>query len=273
MRSGRAAAVARKVGHRMYARPARLGWSDGVVSFTFDDFPKSALAVGGSILASYGVRGTYYTSMSFAGIERAMGRMFDHDDLCAAHRAGHEIACHTYTHLDCCAASKLSILEAIHNNGAALSSVIKDFAPMNFAYPYGMVSPMAKRVLGPRFSSCRGIREDINYGVIDLADLLAVSICSSVFEERKMRWLIDRNKSLGGWLIFYTHDVVDTPSPFGCTPEQLEAVVAYASKHTTVLPVRDVVAYLRPLGRIPRTVYKAIPGRVRTKWHIFQTIS
>jgi peptidoglycan/xylan/chitin deacetylase (PgdA/CDA1 family) len=261
MRSDELAALARKIGLRMHARPARLGWPDGVVSFTFDDFPKSALAAGGSILESYGARGTFYTSMNLAAIHRVVGPMFDHEDICAAHRAGHEIACHTHTHLDCCTSPKPSILAAIHNNGVALSSVIEGFAPTNFAYPHGRVSPMAKRVLGPRFSSCRGIREDINHGIIDLADLLAVSIYSATFDEAKMRSLIDRNRRLGGWLIFYTHDVVDTPSPFGCTPEQLEAVVAHASKHMTVLPVSDVVTYLRPLEAIPRTLYNAIPGR------------
>jgi len=28
-----------------------------------------------------------------------------------------------------------------------------------------------------------------------------------------MRRLIDRNRAVGGWVIFYTHDVTDTPSP------------------------------------------------------------
>jgi peptidoglycan/xylan/chitin deacetylase (PgdA/CDA1 family) len=195
--------------------------------------------------------------MSFAGIQRPMGQMFDHEDLCAAHLAGHEIACHTHTHLDCRISTKRSILAAIDNNSVALSSVIEGLVPTNFAYPYGMLSPMAKRVLGPRFLSCRGVREDINHGIIDLAELLAVSVCSSVFDERKMRWLIDRNRLVGGWLIFYTHDVVDAPSPFGCKPGELETVVAYASKHTTILPVRNVVATLRPPRAIPGIVYKA----------------
>ena len=60
--------------------------------------------------------------------------------------------------------------------------------------------------------------------------------------EAEMRRLVDRNRSIGGWLIFVTHDVIETPSPYGCKPGQLEAVVAYAAKRTTILPVRDVVA-------------------------------
>jgi peptidoglycan/xylan/chitin deacetylase (PgdA/CDA1 family) len=246
----------------MHARPARLSWSGGVVSFTFDDFPKSALISGGSILERYGVRATYYASMGLAGTRVSVGRIFDPEDICAAHHGGHEIACHTHTHLDCCASAKRSILSAVRHNAIAFSSIIEGFVPTNFAYPYGSVSPTAKRVLGSRFSSCRGIGEDINHGVIDLADLLAISIYSSTFDETKMRRLIDRARSLGGWLIFYTHDVGEVPLPYGCKPAQLEAVVAYASKCTTILPVRDVVRHLRPLEAVSRTVYNAIPRKI-----------
>ena len=252
----------RKIGLRIHARPARFTSPDGVVSFTFDDFPKSALSAGGGILEQCGTRGTYYVSMDLAGIDRVVGPMFDHEDIRAAHRAGHEIACHTHTHLDCGASGTRSILTSLCDNAVALSSVIEGFLPTNFAYPYGRVSPMAKRVLGRRFSSCRGIREGINHGTIDLADLMTVSLYDSHFDETEVRRLIEYNRSVAGWLIFYTHDVVDTPSPFGCRPRQLAAVVAYAARHTTILPVRDAVTRARPITAIARTVYKAIPERI-----------
>ena len=266
----RPAALAHKIGLRMHARPAHLSWPGGIASFTFDDFPKSAFAVGGRILEGYGARGTYYTSMDLAGTHQRVGRIFDHEDICAAHHAGHEIACHTFPHLDCYDAPKRSILAAIRDNAVALSSVLEGFVPTNFAYPRGRVSPMAKRLLGPRFSSCRGVRGGINSGIIDLADLLAVAIFDSDFDEAEMRRLINENRALGGWLIFYTHDVGDAPLPFGCKRGQLDAVVAYASKRTTILPVRDVVARLRPLKVIAGTAYNMIPGRVHREWNILQ---
>jgi len=241
MRAYRAVALARKIGLRMYARWARLSWPHGVVSFTFDDFPKSALSTGGSILERYGGRGTYYASMNLARTHRVVGPMFDDEDIRSAHHAGHEIACHTYTHLDCGSAARSLIQAEICHNAAALSSVIEGFAATNFAYPHGRVSPTAKRVLGPRFSSCRGVREGINHGIIDLADLRAMPVYASDFDELEIRRLIDRNRAVGGWSIFYTHDVVDAPSPYGCRPEQLEAIVAYAARHATILTVRDVV--------------------------------
>jgi hypothetical protein len=136
------------------------------------------------------------------------------------------------------------ILAEVRNNAAALASLIEGFVPTNFAYPYGCVSIMAKRVLRFRFSSCRGVDRGINYGTVDLADLLAVPLYAADFDGADMRRLIDRACSLAGWLIFFTHDVTGAPSPFGCKPEQLESVLAYAAERSTILPVRDVIAGL-----------------------------
>src|SRR5260370_938233 len=90
-----------EIGLLMCSRRVSLAWPGGVVSFTFDDFPKSALATGGAILERYGARGTFYASLKLAGAETILGPMFDEEDIRAAHHAGHEIACHTFTHLDC----------------------------------------------------------------------------------------------------------------------------------------------------------------------------
>jgi peptidoglycan/xylan/chitin deacetylase (PgdA/CDA1 family) len=244
MPSFRGAVVPGKIGRFIYARPMRVAWPEGVVSFTFDDFPKSALAAGGNILERYGARGTYYVSMKLAGTDGVVGPMFDRQDVRAAHAAGHEIGCHTYTHPDFHHAPKSSIPTEIRENGAALSSLLEGFVPTNFAYPHGSVSVTAKRVLGPRFSSCRGTGRGINHGLADFADLLANTVYAVDFDDIEMRSLIDRNTSVGGWLIFYTHDVAETPSPFGCKPGHLEAIVAYAAERTTILPVRDVIAGL-----------------------------
>jgi hypothetical protein len=70
---------------------------------------------------------------------------------------------------------------------------------------------------------------------------LAVPLYAEYFDVADMRRLIDRACSLDGWLIFFTHDVTGTPSPFGWKPGQLEAVVAYATERATILPVRDVI--------------------------------
>jgi peptidoglycan/xylan/chitin deacetylase (PgdA/CDA1 family) len=258
-----AAAERLKLCLRMRGRPGPGAWPGGVVSFTFDDFPKSAATTGASILERYDARGTYYVSMGLAATERETGPMFDLEDIRALYRAGHEIACHTHTHLDCAKASRRAIVAAVRRNAAALACVVPDFVPANFAYPYGSVSPAAKRVLRSRFASCRGIRRGINHGIIDRADLVAIAIYDCCFAETEMYRLIDQNTSVGGWLVFYTHDIVDTPSRFGCTPAQLKAIVGYARKRAQILPVRQVVAALQPFRGIDRFACGHLPGTFR----------
>jgi peptidoglycan/xylan/chitin deacetylase (PgdA/CDA1 family) len=77
--------------------------------------------------------------------------MFDHEDVHAAHRAGHETACHTYTHLDCCASPERSIFAEIDDNAAALSSVLGGLVPTNFAYPYNGAALDARKRTISRF--------------------------------------------------------------------------------------------------------------------------
>ncbi len=246
MRASYGALVARKVGWFMRRRPGWIAWEGGVASFTFDDFPKSALTNGGAILESHGLRGTFYAALKLAGTENHLGPMFEPADLRAAHESGHEIACHTYSHLDCCRASAADISAEIDENTAGIAALIDGAAPMNFAYPYGAVSLAAKRAVATRFVSCRGTGQGINHAAVDFADLLGVRVYDRFFDADALRRLVDENRAKNGWLIFYTHDVSEQPSLYGCTPGQLDTIVEYAKQHMTVLPVREVAARLAP---------------------------
>lgn len=245
MRGSISTHLARTIGRWVRSRPARVAWPGGAVSFTFDDFPKSALSAGGAILEKYQLRGTYYAALALAGSDGDMGRLFDADDIREADARGHELGCHTHSHLDCSQAASRAILGDIADNAAAFAALIDGFAPENFAYPFGALSLGAKHALASRFASCRGIHGGgINSGTVDLANLSSARIYHREFDEAALRGLIDRNNAIGGWLIFYTHDVAASPSRYGCTPEQLETIVAYAAQRCDVRPVRDVVAGL-----------------------------
>ncbi len=169
MRSSFGARLARKI--NWLGQPVEILWPGGVASFTFDDFPKSALKTGGAILEKYGACGTYYTAMQFAGTQNHFGPMFEISDIAAAHRAGHEIACHTYSHLGCRRAGSAAIVAEVDRNSQEIAVALGGEAPSSFAYPYGSVSLTARRALKSRFSSCRGTAEGVNRGVVDLADL------------------------------------------------------------------------------------------------------
>jgi peptidoglycan/xylan/chitin deacetylase (PgdA/CDA1 family) len=248
------ARLVREIGGFLCTRPAKIGWRGGVVSFTFDDFPRSAWVNGGAILEKYDRRGTYYTAMGLAGTDGNLAPMFTLDDLRAAHAQGHEIACHTFNHRDCARVPAAGIAAEIDKNADALSQVLRGAAVTNFAYPFGGVSLSAKSALARRFVSCRGTGRGLSRGTVDLADLPSTSLYSWNFDRNRLCQLIEEAQAENAWLIFYTHDVAEDPSPFGCTPDQFQAIVAYAIENAAVLPVRDVLAGLGLAGeaREPR---------------------
>jgi peptidoglycan/xylan/chitin deacetylase (PgdA/CDA1 family) len=235
--------LARKLGRLLPTRPQLVAWPGGVVSFTFDDFPKSALSIGGAILEERGLRGTYYAAAGVAGTKGDMGPMFDASDVETAHSRGHEIACHTFGHLDCRRTDSGALVADIDQNATALSDLTGGVRLGNFAFPFGRVSFAAKALASQRFDSCRGTDRGINAGTADFANLRANPVGACGNEARVSR-LIDAARARNGWLIFYTHDLAETPSTYGCTPQWFDRVVALAAARCAVLPVRDVVAGL-----------------------------
>ncbi|HZQ39264.1 MAG TPA: polysaccharide deacetylase family protein, partial [Rhizomicrobium sp.] len=70
-----------------------------VVSFTFDDVPRSAFTEGGRILKEMGWTGSYFVAGSFCGRRVDGIDYMDRDDVVQADHEGHEIGCHTFSHL------------------------------------------------------------------------------------------------------------------------------------------------------------------------------
>jgi peptidoglycan/xylan/chitin deacetylase (PgdA/CDA1 family) len=224
-------------------KPVQFNLPGGIASFTFDDFPKSATK-GAKILENYESRGTFYVAFGLAGSENHLGRMCNFDDVRTLHKTGHEIGCHTYSHLDCSQAGVEAILAEVSKNDMAHRSVIDDAKMINFAFPFGASSFASRRALRDRFVCCRGVRAGVNSGPGDLTYLRSVHLYHHLFDDLRVRRLIDRSKSLGAWIIFYTHDVSTNPSAFGCTPQELEAIVAYASASMPVVTVREAIRRL-----------------------------
>lgn len=224
-------------------KPARFNYPGGIASFTFDDFPKSA-TTGAKILEDHESRGTFYVAFGLAETENHLGRMCDLDDVRALHEAGHEIGCHTYSHVDCSQASVETLLAEVSKNDAAHRVAISDAKMTNFAFPFGASSFASRRALRDRFVCCRGVRAGLNSGAGDLTSLRSIRLYHHLFDDQQVRRFIDRSKRLGAWIIFYTHDVSTNPSAFGCKPEELEAIVAYARGVMPVLTVREAVARL-----------------------------
>jgi peptidoglycan/xylan/chitin deacetylase (PgdA/CDA1 family) len=192
-----------------------------MISITFDDFPQSAVTVAGKILADHGVRGTYYASMGLMGQTTEVGKLFDIKDLREAVKAGHEVACHTLDHAPCGSLSRTELLRRCKQNRRLAAEALGGYEFRNFSFPFGEVTLAAKAALSAVYDTCRSIQPGINRDEIDLAYLRANRVYSGLPIENVLR-VIEENVGEKGWVILYTHDVTDHPSPYGCTPEFFE---------------------------------------------------
>jgi peptidoglycan/xylan/chitin deacetylase (PgdA/CDA1 family) len=213
------------------------------VSFTFDDFPRSAYRVGGSILARHGVRGTYYVALGLEGSTSELGPLFTPDDLAALLADGHELGCHTFGHLDAQVTSTHAFAESLARNRLELGRLLPGAEFTTFAYPFGRVTIGTKRVARRAFRCARTTTGGLNTGTIDLAMLRSNRLRSRDRPLPRLAALIRDNAERPGWFIVHSHDVSDDPSPYGCTPAELDAVLRGAlDSRATVLPVREVLA-------------------------------
>lgn len=215
-----------------------------VVSFTFDDFPISALTVGGRLLEDFGWRGTYYSSASLWDTQRDVGAIAGIKHLRNAQQAGHEIGCHTFGHVDCGATSLHAMIRDCKKNGSKLA----EFDVQNFAFPFGRTRLLNQWALGRMMTSARGTQQGINHLNTDLNNLRAIPI-SRNSDIAQLRDLININTEKRGWLIFYTHDVDESPSSFGYTPKEFEAILNHVRSASS--EVKTIKAALAGIARQP----------------------
>lgn len=217
--------VRRRWARIVHRRPLRSTIDRPIVSITFDDAPRSAVEAGARVLEAEGVRGAFYVCAGLDGREGPMGLYGETAGYVGLAARGHEIACHTYSHLDCGQAAGPVITADVDRNAQALTAV--GLETRNFAYPYGDVSPQAKAVLQRRFGSLRGLHPGLIREGSDLNLLPAVGIEGPNGEANAARW-IDKALANRAWLILYTHDVRPEPSAWGCTPDALKRLVQRA---------------------------------------------
>jgi peptidoglycan/xylan/chitin deacetylase (PgdA/CDA1 family) len=229
-----------------YRRPILIKLDRPVVSFTFDDFPKSALVNGGPILHRFGIAGTFYVSLGLMDKETPTGRAFAADDLSRLIEQGHELGCHTFGHCHSWNTGTREFEKSIIQNRVALGELLPGVEFRTFSYPKSPPRPLIKAKVADHFLCSRGGGQTFNVGLGDLNQLSSFFLEKSRQNIQVIRDLIDRNRRAGGWLIFSTHDIADHPTPFGCTPGFFETVVGYAAASgALMLPVARVVKKLQ----------------------------
>jgi len=234
-------AAHRKILCSLHRRTVLLGDRGPIVSFTFDDFPRSAYLVGGRILEDHGARGTYYTAAGLMQTSNGLGDICVVEDLHSLLEKGHELGTQTFHHSSCRNTS-LKTFQADVLQGMQEMGRLAGQQANNFAYPYGHVTLGTKKGL-QNLSSARSIFPGINGPQIDLNLLRANRVYGDVDQSQPIQDLIQQNVEQKGWLIFYTHDVRPDPSEYGCTPELFEFAVSTAARSgNRILTVGQVLA-------------------------------
>ncbi len=214
-----------------------------VVSFSFDDCPKSVVTNALPLLEQEGWTSTIYIAAGLCDTVNHMGLQMSLEDVKSAADAGHEIGDHTYHHVDGNAVSVDTYLLDIDKNQRALKDL--DIPPSrSFAYPYGTATPALKRALNDRFELARGVIP-AGDNQIDLG--LSPSTC--LYHGPLMDRALGRIQKLATaprWEILFTHDVRHDPSDYGCTVSDLKNVIqAVKDSGAIVLPVAEALDYVR----------------------------
>ncbi len=202
-----------------------------MVTFSFDDIPQTAATIGAALLQDAGFRGTFYVAMGLLGTETALGACATLEDVRRLHLAGHEIGCHTHDHVHAEETPPQVYERDARRNSAALESAFPGLQVRNFSYASGSVRVAHKRRLQARYRSMRGVQMGMLRGVVDRNQLPVHKLYAATADTESIDRLIAHNCETRGWLVLYTHDISDTPSPYGCTPALLRAAIGSCVRH------------------------------------------
>lgn len=216
-----------------------------IVSFTFDDFPRSALHSAGKILTSIGAAGTYYTSLGLMDqVIVGQGPCFTRGDLDLLLEDNHELACHTYGHVGAIQNSLGTFQSEIIKNRIELAKLFPDYSVENFAYPGGEVTFRTKYGMKDHADSSRSCYSGINRGMIDM-NLLFCQHMRMFRPLDDIRRVVDQATHEPSWLVFYVHDVSPSPSAGGCTPDYFKRVVDHVCKNCEIFTVKDALKRIK----------------------------
>lgn len=236
----------RTLAKRLHRRDATIDGSVPMITFTFDDAPRSAFETGAAVLESHGARGTYFVSLGLMSTTTEIGPIGGEGELERAVADGHELGCHTFHHHDAWSTPASDYVASVDRNRATLAGLLPGYDFHSFAYPKSGATAAVKPALAKRFDCCRGGGQTYNAGTVDL------NLVSACFIDQHAQIdlafvsdLIDRNAEAGGWLVFAAHDISESSAPFACSTRLFEAIVRRSvDSGALVLPMGPACAHL-----------------------------
>ena len=228
----------RRAGRYLDVRPVRVAPSRGVFSLSFDDIPVTAWTEAGPILEQHGIKATYYVCGGLSGGSNMGLPQFGTEHLQDLYEAGHEVGCHTFEHVSTLTLSPAELDASLARNAEWVEQRLDGYVMRTFAYPFGDCALGSKPVIDSRFLCGRGVRDGVNTGKADRANLQAIGLESRRLPGYDLEGMMAKTAQEKGWLIAYGHDVMDGPTPYGCTPDDLDRVIQLAkAADLEILPV------------------------------------
>ena len=218
-----------------------------VITFTFDDAPKSVYQTAFPILHRYGIPATLYVITDVVGTDHWYVTWDQIDKLS---KAGWEIGDHTNTHPSLI---KLSNADVISELDISKQTLLQHgYRALSFAPPFGDYNEKVLSFIRERFQSNRKADGGVDAGFNDPLhpdhyNLSAYELQdTTTFSQAKAR--IDRAVKDGQWLIFFAHKVVKgEPAPYEYKAARLKKIVRYVDKlkqdrKIRVSTVKDVIS-------------------------------
>ncbi|BCS36065.1 polysaccharide deacetylase [Luteitalea sp. TBR-22] len=228
----------RQVASYFSRRTVPVDLADPLISFTFDDFPASALRSGGPILERHGATATYYVSLGLLGMPTPTGRIVEGAALPGLLASGHELGCHTYSHCHSWNTAPARFRADVLRNRDVLADLLPEGRFETFSYPIAPPRPRTKILTSNLFRCSRLGGQKINAGYCDLNQLSAFFLEKANGDIGEVERIINEACAAKGWLIVATHDIDEQPTPFGCTPSFFSEVVRRAvGSGARILPV------------------------------------
>lgn len=202
----------------------------GVVTFTFDDAPKSVYQTAFPLLRRYNIPATLYVITDVVGTDHWYVTWDQIDKLS---KAGWEIGDHTNTHPHLTQLNDADIISELNTSKQTLFQ--HGYQASSFAPPFGDYSDKVLSFIKARFQSNRkatnGSDEGFNDSIHpDRYNLSAYELQdTTTFSQAKER--IDRAVRDGQWLIFFAHKVVkDEPTRYEYKAARLKKIARYVAK-------------------------------------------
>ena len=233
------ARVQRGIVQSVKVQPLERSPERPIISFTFDDFPRSAADAGADIVEGVDGRATFYACSGMAGLNGVCGDYFTPGDLASLVRGGHEIGTHTHAHLDCARSSLDVVARDIEHCETELAAMGLA-QTRHFAYPFGETTVQLKRLIKNKVVSARGITAGLNRRGSDRMQLRALELSPQGWTLERAARAIEVAARTNAWAILFTHDVRARPSDYGVQPDALRALARRA---------RDSGAAILPIGQ------------------------